>query len=131
MLNFDTAPMNIVRIHHVSVIVSDTAKALDFYCRVLGLRESAHRPPLAFPGAWLMVGDTEIHLLELPNPDPVMGRPIHGGRDRHIALAVKDLENVRAALTQEGISFTISRSGRQALFCRDPDGNGLEFVATQ
>jgi glyoxylase I family protein len=123
--------MNIVTIHHVSVIVSDTAKALDFYCRVLGLRESTHRPPLAFPGAWLMVGDTEIHLLELPNPDPVMGRPIHGGRDRHIALAVKDLENIRAALTQEGIPFTDSRSGRQAIFCRDLDGNGLEFVAVQ
>jgi glyoxylase I family protein len=131
MFNFSMVFMDIVRIHHISVIVADTAKAVDFYCRVLGLRESAHRPPLAFPGAWLMVGDTEIHLLELPNPDPVMGRPIHGGRDRHIALVVKDLENVRVALTQEGIPFTVSRSGRQAIFCRDLDGNGLEFVALQ
>ena len=123
--------MNIMRIHHVSVIVADTAKALDFYCRVLGLKESEHRLELAFPGAWLTVGDMEIHLLELPNPDPVMGRPVHGGRDRHIALAVKDLDHVRMALTREGIPFTTSRSGRQAIFCRDLDGNGLEFVATQ
>jgi len=123
--------MNITRIHHISVIVSDTVKALDFYCRVLGLKESKHRPELAFPGAWLTVGNMEIHLLELPNPDPVMGRPSHGGRDRHIALAVKDLDSVRAALAQEGIPFTTSRSGRKAIFCRDLDGNGLEFVATQ
>jgi len=27
-----------------------------------------------------------------------------------------------------GVAFTLSQSGRSALFCRDPDGNALEFV---
>lgn len=27
-----------------------------------------------------------------------------------------------------GIPYTRSRSGRTALFCRDPDGNALEFI---
>jgi len=31
-------------------------------------------------------------------------------------------------LDAAGISYTPSRSGRAALFCRDPDGNALEFI---
>lgn len=27
-----------------------------------------------------------IHLMELPNPDPLEGRPQHGGRDRHFCV---------------------------------------------
>jgi hypothetical protein len=27
-----------------------------------------------------------------------------------------------------GVSYTASKSGRAALFCRDPDANTLEFV---
>ena len=34
---------------------------------------------------------------------------------------------LETALECAGISYTRSRSGRQALFCRDPDGNALEF----
>ncbi|MEE8429299.1 MAG: glyoxalase, partial [Gammaproteobacteria bacterium] len=30
-------------------------------------------------------------------------------------------------LESAGIPYNQSRSGRQALFCRDPDGNALEF----
>lgn len=113
--------------HHVSLIVADTAKALGFYQGVLGL-ELDDRPNLAFPGAWLRVGTRQIHLLELPNPDPIAGRPAHGGRDRHLALCVDALEPLVAALDAVGIPYSLSRSGRRALFCRDPDGNALEFV---
>lgn len=114
-------------LHHVSLIVADTARALAFYRDLLGL-ELAERPSLAFPGAWLRIGGRQIHLLELPNPDPVTGRPEHGGRDRHLALSVGALAPLVTALDQAGIPYTLSRSGRRALFCRDPDGNALEFV---
>lgn len=113
--------------HHVSLIVADTTRALAFYRDLLGLQLAA-RPPLDFPGAWLQVGERQIHLLELPNPDPVTGRPAHGGRDRHLALSTSALDPLIAVLNQAGISYTLSRSGRRALFCRDPDANALEFV---
>jgi glyoxylase I family protein len=32
------------------------------------------------------------------------------------------------ALDGARIAYTLSRSGRAALFCRDPDGNALEFI---
>jgi glyoxylase I family protein len=113
---------------HASVIVADTERALQFYREVLGMRLRPDRPDLGYPGAWLEVGGQEIHLLELPNPDPVSNRPAHGGRDRHVAINVRKLEPLRAALEAAGVPYTLSRSGRAALFCRDPDGNALEFI---
>ena len=117
--------------HHASLIVSNTAKALDFYVDLLGLELDGSRPDLGYPGAWLSIGHQQIHLLELPNPDPLQGRPAHGGRDRHLAFHVEDLTALSEKLELSGISFTMSRSGRKALFCRDPDQNALEFIAAQ
>jgi glyoxylase I family protein len=115
-------------IHHASLIVAETARSLRFYQGVLGLEPIAERPDLGYPGAWLRVGHGQIHLLELPNPDPVEGRPAHGGRDRHLAMTVPALDPLVEALTDAGVTFSASRSGRRALFCRDPDGNALEFI---
>ena len=118
----------ISELHHASLIVADTARSVAFYHDVLGLTVDARRPDLGFPGAWLQVGRCQIHLLELPNPDPVDGRPAHGGRDRHVAVMVPDLDPIQACLSAAGVPCTTSRSGRRALFCRDPDGNALEFI---
>jgi glyoxylase I family protein len=115
-------------IQHVSVIVADAERALVFYRDVLGLPVAPQRPDLGYPGAWLTIGAQQIHLLELPNPDPVTGRPAHGGRDRHVALTLRDLDTLRRRLEAAGIPYTLSKSGRRALFCRDPDSNALEFI---
>ncbi len=118
----------IEELHHVSLIVADTDESLRFYHGVLGLEVLDERPELPFPGAWLAVGSRQIHLLELANPDPIAGRPIHGGRDRHCALVVSSLDVLVARLDAAQLPYTRSRSGRRAVFCRDPDGNGLEFM---
>jgi glyoxylase I family protein len=114
--------------HHVSLLVADTGRALGFYRDLLGLPVSSERPEMSFAGAWLQLGPQQIHLLELPNPDPTSGRPAHGGRDRHVALKVTDLDVLTARLDGAGIPYTLSRSGRRALFCRDPDGNAVELI---
>ncbi len=121
--------MSIQAITHVSFLVRDTARSLIFYGDVLGLDACPQRPDLGYPGAWLTLGMQQIHLLELPNPDPVEGRPSHGGRDRHAAFLVSDLEGLARRLADAAIPVSRSHSGRAALFCRDPDGNALEFVA--
>lgn len=121
---------DVLGLHHVSLIVADTRRALSFYQGVLGLERDDSRPDLGFPGAWLRLADRQIHLLELPNPDPVADRPAHGGRDRHVALSVGDLNSFAQRLREAGIAFTMSRSGRRALFCRDPDGNAWELIET-
>ncbi|MCQ8180379.1 VOC family protein [Methylomonas sp. SURF-1] len=114
-------------IHHASLIVSDTEQSLHFYRDVLGM-QPIERPPLPFPGAWLAIGDQQIHLLELENPDPTTGRPAHGGRDRHVAMHIDSVDALRSDLGTAGVAYTLSISGRRALFCRDRDGNALEFI---
>lgn len=113
---------------HASLLVSDLARARDFYENVLGLTPSPVRPKMSFNGVWYEIGTQQIHLLALPNPDSVEGRPAHGGRDRHIALAVDDLAGLKQRLERAGVAYTLSSSGRPALFCRDPDGNAIELI---
>jgi glyoxylase I family protein len=119
----------ILAVDHVSVMVADVAAARTFYRDVLGLPEVT-RPDLGFPGAWLRVTDgVDLHLLQLPNPDPVDGRPLHGGRDRHIALRVASTAPFVARLDALDWPHTRSKSGRDAVFFRDPDGNAWELVS--
>lgn len=118
----------ILGLHHVSLVVAATTRSLAFYCDILGLAIEPGRPDLGFPGAWLRLGDQQVHLLELANPDPVDQRPAHGGRDRHTAVTVRHLAPFVSRLEGAGLQFTMSQSGRRALFCRDPDGNTWELI---
>lgn len=43
-----------------------------------------------------------IHLMELPNPDPLTGRAEHGGRDRHTCIAIRDVSKLKAILDKAG-----------------------------
>lgn len=122
--------MPILALLHASLLVSDLDRARAFYENLLGLSPVPDRPDLGFPGVWYEVGNAQIHLLCLPNPDPADHRPEHGGRDRHTALAVTGWDALKSALEAADIPYTLSRSGRRALFCRDPDGNALELVET-
>ncbi|MGA7595886.1 MAG: VOC family protein [Gallionella sp.] len=121
--------MKITGILHASFLTSDLAKSRDFYEGVLGLRPDPDRPAMSFDGVWYNVApDQQIHLLLLPSPEAGLHRPAHGGRDRHIALAVSDFAELIDRLNQAGVAYTLSSSGRRALFCRDPDGNALELM---
>ena len=118
----------VLAIDHCSLIVANTAKALEFYQGILSLEVDDSRPDLGYPGAWLRLANGQIHLLELPNPDSVDNRPEHGGRDRHLALQVTDLTAIIPVLERAGIGYSKSKSGRAALFCRDFDANVIELV---
>lgn len=122
--------MMIAGIHHATFLSGDLARSRDFYEDILGLSPNPARPAMGFDGVWYdLASNQQIHLMQLPNPEAGLQRPSHGGRDRHVALGVDDLEALRTKLEQAGIAYTMSRSGRAALFCRDPDGNALEFIA--
>jgi glyoxylase I family protein len=45
-----------------------------------------------------------------------------------VALHCGSVDALRADLDKAGIIYTMSLSGRKALFCRDRDGNALEFI---
>jgi catechol 2,3-dioxygenase-like lactoylglutathione lyase family enzyme len=119
----------ITGIHHATFLCSDLPRSRAFYEGVLGLRLAENRPQMSFDGVWYDIAQhQQIHLMLLPDPAAGVHRPAHGGRDRHVALGVKNLVQLRARLEAAGVVFTRSQSGRDALFCRDPDGNALEFI---
>ena len=122
--------MKIVGYHHTSLLVTDLKKSADFYENSIGLK-AIKRPDLGFAGLWYSVGALQLHLLELPHPLRHKKAPEHVGRDWHIAIAVNEISRLQDKLSAHKIPYTLSRSGREALFCRDPDGNGLEFVAME
>ncbi len=112
---------------HAGLIISDLDKSRAFYEDLLGLTPNPNRPDFGFPGVWYDIGINQIHLMAIPDPDADSIRPEHGGRDYHVALSVSDLGAVKTTLDQAGVTYSVSKSGRKALFCRDPDGNALEF----
>lgn len=120
----------VVGFDHVSILVADLVKASTFYEGILGLSRLP-RPQLGFDGLWLSLGDGQaLHIMVLSNPDATTGRPAHAGRDRHIALRVQEIETAKQTLSDAGIAFTVSQSGRSSIFCRDPDGNGVELMSS-
>lgn len=121
--------MKISALLHATFLTSDLARARAFYEGTLGLKPDPRRPQMGFDGVWYDIAPgQQIHLMALPDPEAGLQRPAHGGRDRHVALSVSDLAQLAERLDAAGIACTLSKSGRAALFCRDPDGNALEFV---
>ena len=92
---------------HVGLLGADTDRAGAFYCGVLGMADENDLRPdkLPFPGLFLRCGEQQVHYLELPNPDPLDGRPPHG-KDRRTAYSVKALTPVREALDGAGVAWT-------------------------
>ena len=114
---------------HATFLTSDLSKSRAFYEVVLALQANQSRPKMNFEGVWYDVTDNQqIHLMLLPDPEAGLQRPTHGGRDRHIALTVSDIKILIARLELAGVAYSLSQSGRSALFCRDPDQNALEFI---
>ncbi|MFY9261495.1 MAG: VOC family protein [Gallionella sp.] len=119
----------LLALHHVTFITTDLARSRTFYQDLLGLQPDPQRPPMRFDGVWYeLAAGQQLHLMLLPNVEAGLVRPAHGGRDRHVAFAVADLDALIAKLQTAAIPYTLSQSGRLALFCRDPDDNALEFV---
>jgi len=116
-----------MKLLHVGLIVADLEASAVFYEDVLGLRRK-DRPDLGFEGTFYHLGgNQELHLMRLPNPYAAAALPMHGGRDRHVAFQVNDLAKIRRKLASAQVAYTMSKSGRNALFCRDPDGNAIEL----
>ncbi|KAL3677414.1 hypothetical protein R1sor_027362 [Riccia sorocarpa] len=113
-------------LNHVAFCCESLERSLEFYCGLLGLTTNLDRPELSYRGAWLFLGAEGIHIMEVPNPDPVKGRPAHGGRDRHACLNVTNVDHLKTILERAGIEYQLSQV--PSIFCRDPDGNGLEFI---
>jgi catechol 2,3-dioxygenase-like lactoylglutathione lyase family enzyme len=130
--------MPITHMQHYMVLAKDLEKTRAFYCDVLGLR-AGPRPPFAFKGLWIYVGDVAcVHVAErasydatsrtAANPaDPVT----HGsGSVDHIAFAATDYDALTATFLKHGVRYratTVPGSDLKQLFVFDPDGIQIEI----
>ena len=91
--------METVGIHHVALNVRNLSDAVTFYEGTLGFT-LLPRPDFGFDGAWLQVGASQVHLIEVDDAHP--------DARQHFALQVADLDATVAALEEKGL--TVRRS---------------------
>lgn len=112
--------MELLGVHHVSINVDDVEAARRFYVDVLGLRERTDRPAFRFAGAWLDLGEQQVHLIDAAVPTD---------QGQHFAVRVADLDAAVAELRAKGVEVSEPVAvgpGRQS-FLHDPSGNRIEL----
>lgn len=135
--------------HHVAVRTADLDRAADFYIRALGARWLAK--PFTLEGdeiaqlwgghaglrvrvALLGFDEGGLELFEFEQPrhptgatDPAQDRLMHWG------LRVDDVREALARVEDLGGSAVhpvLTWGGHDIVYCRDPDGNTFELIAT-
>jgi glyoxylase I family protein len=125
--------LKIRKIDHVSINVTDIKKSLDFYGRVLGLKQQQT----------VDCGEFDITYFVLPDSSRLELFDYHGRNRnnlreesevglRHIAFEVEDVAAHEKALKAKGVEITLSTCdlpnlGARVLLFLDPNGVTLEF----
>ena len=130
--------MPLTQLEHYLVLTDNLDATRDFYRDALGLRVGP-RPPLAFPGYWLYVGDVPcIHIAEWESYRAhstaagisVSTRASGTGPVDHIAFNAFDCAGVKAKLIAHGVKFAeneVPTAGLTQLFLNDPNGVKVEI----
>jgi catechol 2,3-dioxygenase-like lactoylglutathione lyase family enzyme len=116
----------------VGIVITDAAKAKDFYGGVLGLKEAGAFP---LPTGGTMIryqsGATVIKLLSYEKPPAKTAGPIRDAIGiRLITVYTTDREGVIERAEKRGLKLTLQdvRPGVSYGFLPDPDGNVIEVV---
>jgi catechol 2,3-dioxygenase-like lactoylglutathione lyase family enzyme len=130
--------MPLTQMEHYLVLTDDIEVTRDFYCGALGLHVGP-RPPLAFRGYWVYLGDTPcIHIAErtsytahsLAEAIPVSGPAPGTGPFDHIAFNAQDYDAVLARLRQHGVTVVCNDppgAPVRQMFFKDPNGLKVEI----
>jgi len=116
------ASLDVQKIDHVSVLITDVERSRRFYRDILGLREIAKPRTFDFVVVWFDLGDQQLHLLRKDQADTLS--------PRHFALRVPDAARARAHFRRHGIATqeTTLIPGADRFFVADPDGNRIEII---
>lgn len=115
------------RLQHVSIPrpPGSDARTRAFYRDLLGLEEiPAPTSIQSMDVIWFkLTEDTELHIFR--------EEPLGDTSIRHLCLAVEDVEAMRRKLNAAGFEpwDVVAIPGRPRFFCRDPNGNIIEFTS--
>lgn len=123
-------------IDHITIIVSDLEKTVEFYVRKLGM-EQVPRPDFDFPGVWFQAGSTQVHATLEGGPAGRAGIGDRGNtlasRGHHFAFRVADCHLESAKLASLGIEILQGPKerpdGAVQVYFADPDGHVIELVS--
>jgi catechol 2,3-dioxygenase-like lactoylglutathione lyase family enzyme len=124
----------VVRWTGISVGVHDLESAIDLYQRQIGLplEQSNDMPALAARGATFRVGSACIDLLAPMGDGPVQHMLATVGEGPfEVRLAVRDMNQTRAFLTQHGLHFTQALTNPSALLLGPNQAVGARLVLMQ
>jgi catechol 2,3-dioxygenase-like lactoylglutathione lyase family enzyme len=120
-------------LNHVSITVTDVAKAREFYGNVVGLEEIP-RPAFDFPGIWYSLNNgLSLHIIMNDQlVRPAVEREKIQARYAHFALWTEDADATARRITDElGLvcrDVVSGPTGLRQIFIKDPDGNMVEFI---
>jgi catechol 2,3-dioxygenase-like lactoylglutathione lyase family enzyme len=125
--------MRLVDINHVAIRTLDLDKTNTFYTEVLGMG-LAKRPPFEFPGSWLSIGQTMIHVLAGDAAYDTDGkfRPAGGCID-HISISAEGYDDFTKRFDTHKVAwreFAVPNADICQLFVRDPNGILIELNFT-
>jgi predicted enzyme related to lactoylglutathione lyase len=115
-----TTAQLITGVDFVAIPTHDVAAAADFYGNTLGLHRSIYNPDNNF--AEFETGNLTLSVINAE----AMGLEHHA--QRHVALHVEDVHDVRTLLEGRGVRFngdTLDTGVCHMAFFDDPDGNSL------
>ncbi len=121
----------------LGIVITDSAKSLDFYCGVLGLEHVADMPmPVGGGGTMhrLQCGDSVIKLVNFDETPALglAGGPAAGTGIRYLTITVSNLHDAVAAAEAAGVTValgpTVVREGVTISMLEDPDGNWVELL---
>ena len=119
-------------LNHVSITVTDVAKAREFYTGVLGFQEIP-RPAFDFPGIWYSLNaGLSLHIiLNDKLVRPAIEREKIEARYGHFALWTEDADATAARIADLRLQcrdVVSGPTGLRQVFVKDPDGNMVEFI---
>lgn len=125
--------MNLSKMHHIAIIVSDYETSKDFYVNKLGfgvIRENYRSDRKDWKLDLRVNAHTELEIFVEQNPPERVTRPEACGL-RHLAFYVDSVEETVKELTELGIECESVRvddyTGKKMTFFHDPDGLPLEL----
>lgn len=125
--------MELVDIQHVAIKTQDLEATNRFYAEVLGM-SMAHRPEFDFPGSWLNIGQTMIHVMAGYAGLDTEGKSPRGSASvDHIALEAHDFDGFKIKFNEHDVEwrqFDIPDAGLWQLFVHDPNGILIELNFT-
>jgi catechol 2,3-dioxygenase-like lactoylglutathione lyase family enzyme len=144
--------LGITTLHHVGISTLDIDRLLGFYVDTFGFEQVAGLSwdagsadidaALALDDSsarmvMLRLGDIHLELFEFSNPRPVPVDAQHPVADvgiNHLCLVVDDLDVVVRRLEEKDV--VVHSTPRDVgdgpfVYCRDPDGNAVEFWQVQ